>query len=95
MAAGLRNRVDTFLNRDARKNGLVHENGGKGIAVLCEQPLQEGGAASGRGDNENGLPDFLPTKIRVEDMVEEAPERYDDPANTKQKKEESDNDPAP
>jgi hypothetical protein len=57
--------------------------------------LQEGGAASGRGDNENGLTDFLPAKIWVKDMIEETPDSYDDPEKTKQTEKESNNDPAP
>ena len=87
--------MNKLLDGDAWKNGLIHEHRGKDIAVLCEQSLQEGGATTGRGDNENRLTDFLPTKIRVKDMVEEAPNSYDNPEVAKQQKEKSDNDPAP
>jgi hypothetical protein len=57
--------------------------------------LQEGGATAGRGYYVNRLTDFLPMKIRVKDMVKEAPDSYDNPEEAKQQKEKSDNDPAP
>lgn len=47
--------VNESLNRNAGKDGLVHENGGEGVAIFGEEFLKKGGAASGRGDDEYGL----------------------------------------
>ncbi|MFA9196834.1 MAG: hypothetical protein ACEQSM_04390 [Aliarcobacter sp.] len=95
LAAGLSYGMNKLLNSDAWKNSLIHKNRSKDIAILCEHSLQEGGATTGRGDNENGLTDFLPAKIWVKDMVKETPDSYYDPEETKQKEKESNNDPAP
>jgi hypothetical protein len=36
LAAGLSYGMNKLLDGDAWKNGLIHENRGKDIAVLCE-----------------------------------------------------------
>jgi len=86
--------VDELLDRDAGKDGLVHEDRGKGVTVLGEQFLKEGGAAAGRGDDEYGLVNLLSAKARVKDVVQEAPDEHDDPEAEEQEKEKGDDHPA-
>ena len=55
--------MNEFLDRDAGKDGLVHEDGGEGVAIFGEEFLKKGGAASGRGDNKYGLVNLLPVPV--------------------------------
>ena len=71
--------MNEFLNRDAGKDGLVHEDGGEGVAIFGEEFLKEGGAATGRGDDEYGIVNLLPAEAGIKDMVKGAPNDYDDP----------------
>ena len=88
------NGVNEFLNRDAWKDGLVHEDRGKSGAIFGEEFLKKGGATTGRGDNKYGLVNLLPAKARVKDMVQGAPNDHDDPEAAEQEKEEGDDHPA-
>ena len=86
--------MNKFLDRDAGKNGLVHENGGEGVTVFGEEFLKKGGAATGRGDDKYGLVNLLPAKAGVKDMVQGAPDDHDNPKAAEQEKEEGDDHPA-
>ena len=71
--------MNDLLNRDAGKNSLIHENGGECAPVFRQQFLKEGGAATGRGDNENGLPNLLATKFGIKDVVKSPTNGQDNP----------------
>ena len=86
--------MNEFLNRDAGKDGLVHEDGGEGVAIFGEEFLKKGGAATGRGDDEYGLVNLLPAKAGIKDMIQNAPDEHNDPEAAEQKKEKSDDHPA-
>ena len=86
--------MNEFLDRNAGKDGLVHEDRGEGVAIFGEEFLKKGGAASGRGDDEYGLVNLLPAKARIKDMVQGAPNDHDDPEAAEQEKEEGDDHPA-
>jgi len=86
--------VNEFLDRDARKDGLVHENGSEGATIFGEEFLKKGGAAPGRGDDKYGLVNFLTAKARVKNMIQGAPDEHDDPEAAEQEKEECDDHPA-
>ena len=85
---------DEFLDRDAGKDGLIHEDRGEGVPVSGEKFLQEGGAAAGRGDDEDGPADLLPTKGGKEDVVEGPADRHDDPEGAKEQEKEGGDQPA-
>ena len=61
---------DHLLDRDAGEDGLIHQHRGKDLPVPGEEFLQEGGAASGRGDNEDGPANFLTTEPGKEDVIQ-------------------------
>ena len=86
--------MNKFLDRNAGKDGLVHENGGEGVAIFGEEFLKKGGAASGRGDDEYGLVNLLPAKAGIKDMIKNATDEDNDPEAAEQKKEKSDDHPA-
>lgn len=86
--------MDQFLDRDARKNGLIHQNWGKRITILCQELLEKRSATSRRGDDENGLLDLLSTKVGVKEVIQGATDRNDDPEGDKQKKKKRYDDPA-
>ena len=79
LAAGQSNGLNDLLNRDAGKNSLIHENGGEGAPVFRQQFLEKGGAATGRGDNENGLPNLLATKFGIKDVVKSPTNGHNNP----------------
>ena len=87
--------MNEFLDRNAGKDGLVHEDRGEGVAIFGEEFLKKGGAATGRGDNKHGLVNLLPAKAGIKDMIKNATDEYDDPKATEQQKEEGDDHPAP
>ena len=86
--------MNEFLNRDAGKDGLVHEDRGKSGAIFGEEFLKKGGAAAGRGDDKYGLVNLLPAKAGIKDMIQNAPDEHDDPEAAEQEKEKSDDHPA-
>ena len=86
--------MNEFLDRNAGKDGLVHEDRGEGVAIFGEEFLKKGGAATGRGDNKHGLVNLLPAKVRIKDMIQKAPDEYDEPKAAEQEKEEGDDHPA-
>jgi hypothetical protein len=73
---------------------LVHEDGGESVAIFGEEFLKKGGAASGRGDDKYWLVNLLPAKAGIKDMIQKAPDEYDDPKAAEQEKEEGDDHPA-
>jgi len=73
---------------------LIHEDRGEGVPVSGEKFLQEGGAAAGRGDDEDGPADLLPTKGGKEDVVEGPADRHDDPEGAKEQEKEGGDQPA-
>lgn len=86
--------MNEFLDRDAGKDGLVHENGGEGVTVFGEEFLKKGGAATRRGDDKYRLVNLLPAEAGIKDMIQKAPDEYDDPKAAEQEKEEGDDHPA-
>jgi len=86
--------VNKLLDRDAGENGLVHENGGEGATIFGEEFLKKSGPAAWRGDDEYRLVNLLPAKAGIKDMVQKAPDDYDDPEAAEQTKEEGDDHPA-
>jgi len=94
LATGGSDGVNEFLDRDAGKDGLVHENWGEGTAIFGEKFLKKGGAAAGRGNDKDRLVNLLSAEAGIEDMVQEAPDGHDDPEAEEQVKEEGDDHPA-
>ena len=56
--------------------------------------MKKGGATARRSDDEYRLVNLLPAKAGIKDMVQKAPDDYDDPEAAEQKKEEGDDHPA-
>ena len=71
--------MDQFLDRDAGKDGLVHQNGGEHIPISRQDFLEKGGAAPRGGDDKDRLADFLATKARVKEVIQCPSDRHDDP----------------
>ena len=94
MLAGGSDRVDQFLDRDAGKDRLIHQNRRKRITILRKELLEKRSATSRRGDDENGLLDLLSTKVGVKEVVQGTPDGDNDPEADKQKKKECYDDPA-
>jgi len=94
LLAGGSDRVDQFLDRDAGKYRLIHQNRGKCVTILCKELLQKSGATSRRGNDEDGLLDLLLTKAGIKKVIQGATDRNDDPEGDKQEKKERYDDPA-
>ena len=94
MLAGGGDRVDQFLDRDAGKDRLIHQNRRKRITILRKELLEKRSATSRRGDDENGLLDLLSTKVGVKEVIQGATDGDNDPEADKQKKKECYDDPA-
>ena len=61
--------MDQFLDRDAGKYRLIHQNRCKRITILRKELLEKRSATSRRGDNEDGLLDLLLTKAGVKEVI--------------------------
>jgi hypothetical protein len=57
--------------------------------------LKKGGATARRSDDEYRLVNLLPAKAGIKDMVQKAPDDYDDPKAAEQEKKKGDDHPAP
>lgn len=86
--------MNEFLDRNAGKDGLVHEDRGEDGAIFGEEFLKKGCATAGRGNDKYGLVNLLPAKARVKDMVQGAPDEHDDPKAAEQEKKKGDDHPA-
>ena len=85
---------DDFLDRDAGKNGLIHEDRGKDLPVPGEQFLEEGGAAAGRGDDEDRPANLLASEPREKDVVQGSANRDHDPESGEQQQKKGGDQPA-
>ena len=85
---------DDLLDRDAGEDGLVHQNGGKNLAVPGEKFLQKSGAAAGWGDNKNRLADDLPPEARKKNVIQSPPNCNHHPKRREEQHESGHNHPA-
>jgi len=85
---------DDFLDRDAGKNGLIHQHRGKDLPVSGEQFLEEGGAAPRRGDDEDRPANLLASEPGEKDVVEGPADGDHDPESSEQQQKKGGDQPA-